>query len=50
MMKNNRIIKIVNKKKKQKNQMIKLKTQKINFKKKLKKQKQQYFKIMIEQI
>ena len=37
MMKNNQIIKIVNKKKKYKNQMIKLKAQKTNLKKKMKK-------------
>ena len=38
-------MKIINKKKKHKNKVIKLKTWKINFKKKLKKQKKQYFKI-----
>ena len=49
-MKNNQIIKIIHKKKKHKNQVIKLKTWKINFKKKLKKQKKQYFKIIISDI
>ena len=40
-------MKIINKKKKYKNQVIKLKTQKTNLNKKMKKHKKQYFKIMI---